>query len=450
MKNFKILPKTFIYTVSILGSVVVLAHLIFYLIFPNVYIEQQKEEVRKSADILVRSLEGKEISVIRDELIAYSKNINVAAHLRRDIENGTFSLTHDLDIKEDTFDNHLLIEERELTTKDGEHVYVQVVLNKDIKTRFIKMMNLTIPVIACITLIFSVIFSYFYSKRIVSPLLHISRVTKKMEQMDNSVRFNTCYGDEFGDVCRQIDNLYEKLISVIDDLERKNENICRMQKQKVSFLRGASHELKTPLTSLRIMSENMLFNIGRYKDHEKYLKKSIVVIDNMDSLLKEVLDSSKFQEWTENKNTIQMSSFIRNILGKYEELYLSKNIKLTYEIIDDFKVDMNKKALDKVICNIISNAIKYSYFEGKVNIYLSNNSLIVDNTCQPLTSKELSNLFKIFFHSNTIESNKNRGSGLGLYIVKNILDSYNYTYSLEPIDEGMRFSINFNECKKEN
>ena len=56
MKNFKILPKTFIYTVSILGSVVVLAHLIFYLIFPNVYIEQQKEEVRKSADILVRSL----------------------------------------------------------------------------------------------------------------------------------------------------------------------------------------------------------------------------------------------------------------------------------------------------------------------------------------------------------------------------------------------------------
>ena len=425
MKNFKILPKTFIYTVSILGSVVVLAHLIFYLIFPNVYIEQQKEEVRKSADILVRSLEGKEISVIRDELIAYSKNINVAAHLRRDIENGTFSLTHDLDIKEDTFDNHLL-------------------------TRFIKMMNLTIPVIACITLIFSVIFSYFYSKRIVSPLLHISRVTKKMEQMDKSVRFNTCYGDEFGDVCRQIDNLYEKLISVIDDLERKNENICRMQKQKVSFLRGASHELKTPLTSLRIMSENMLFNIGRYKDHEKYLKKSIVVIDNMDSLLKEVLDSSKFQEWTENKNTIQMSSFIRNILGKYEELYLSKNIKLTYEIIDDFKVDMNKKALDKVICNIISNAIKYSYFEGKVNIYLSNNSLIVDNTCQPLTSKELSNLFKIFFHSNTIESNKNRGSGLGLYIVKNILDSYNYTYSLEPIDEGMRFSINFNECKKEN
>ena len=181
MKNFKILPKTFIYTVSILGSVVVLAHLIFYLIFPNVYIEQQKEEVRKSADILVRSLEGKEISVIRDELIAYSKNINVAAHLRRDIENGTFSLTHDLDIKEDTFDNHLLIEERELTTKDGEHVYVQVVLNKDIKTRFIKMMNLTIPVIACITLIFSIIFSYFYSKRIVSPLLHISRVTKKME-----------------------------------------------------------------------------------------------------------------------------------------------------------------------------------------------------------------------------------------------------------------------------
>ena len=430
MKDFKILPKTFIYTVSILGSVVVLAHLIFYLIFPNVYIEQQKEEVRKSADILVRSLEGKEINDIRDELIAYSKNINVAAHLRRDIENGTFSLTHDLDIKE--------------------HVYVQVVLNKDIKTRFIKMMNLTIPVIAGITLIFSVIFSYFYSKRIVSPLLHISRVTKKMEQMDKSVRFNTCYGDEFGDVCRQIDNLYEKLISVIDDLERKNENICRMQKQKVSFLRGASHELKTPLTSLRIMSENMLFNIGRYKDHEKYLKKSIVVIDNMDSLLKEVLDSSKFQEWTENKNTIQMSSFIRNILGKYEELYLSKNIKLTYEIIDDFKVDMNKKALDKVICNIISNAIKYSYFEGKVNIYLSNYSLIVDNTCRPLTSKERSNLFKIFFHSKTIESNKNRGSGLGLYIVKNILDSYNYTYSLEPINEGMRFSINFNECKKEN
>ncbi|MFD3126729.1 histidine kinase dimerization/phospho-acceptor domain-containing protein, partial [Streptococcus agalactiae] len=95
----------------------------------------------------------------------------------------------------------------------------------------------------------------------------------------HDIRFDETRKDEVGEVGKQINDVYENLLTVIDESERRNERIVRLQKQKVSFVRGASHELKTPLASLRIILENMQYNIGDYKDHPKYIAKSIDQID---------------------------------------------------------------------------------------------------------------------------------------------------------------------------
>lgn len=82
--------------------------------------------------------------------------------------------------------------------------------------------------------------------------------------------------DEVGEVGKQINGVYEHLLKVIHELENRNEQIVKLQNQKVSFVRGASHELKTPLATLRIILENMQYNVGDYKDHPKYLEKVLI------------------------------------------------------------------------------------------------------------------------------------------------------------------------------
>ncbi|AME08780.1 histidine kinase [Gemella sp. oral taxon 928] len=441
MKNMKIFPKTFIYTITILGSISLLAHAIFYCVFPNEYLKQEKREIRERADVLVQSLNGKNISEVRTFLEAYSKNINLTAHLKRDINDGKFELTHDLDIENKGENNQLLIEERSLTTSDGYRVIVQVVLSKDVKEKFTRTLRLTLPAVVGITLFFSIVFSYFYSKILVRPLLYAADVTEKMEKLDPNARFDIVQKDEIGEVGLHINKLYETLLAVIETLKTKNKNIEKLQEQKVNFLRSASHELKTPLTSLKIMQESMLYNIGKYKNHNTYLKKSISVIDDMDKLLKEILESSKFQEWTENKEELFVKKEVENILKNYEELYLNKKLKIQNLLCEEKTILMNKQAFGKVLSNIIGNAVKYTQFYGEISIHLQNNYLVVDNTCEALEKSELDNLFKIFYRTQVFDNAKNRGTGLGIYIVKNILESYELNYSFLPYKDGMRFKI---------
>ena len=104
------------------------------------------------------------------------------------------------------------------------------------------------------------------------------------------------------------------------------------------------------------------------------------------------------------------------------------------------RVVMSLKALDKVLTNLISNAIKYSDKNGRVIISEQDGYLSIKNTCQPLNQEELNHLFDIFYHSQVV-TDKSEGSGLGLYIVNNILESYQMSYSFLPYEQGMEFKI---------
>ena len=180
--------------------------------------------------------------------------------------------------------------------------------------------------------------------------------------------------------------------------------------------------------------------MGDYKDHPKYLEKSIDKIDQMSFLLEEVLESSKFQEWTECSEILIVNTVLTDVLSRYQELAFSKNLVIDNQLTTDTKVRMSLKALDKVLTNLISNAIKYSDQSGIVTISEQDGYLSIRNTCAPLNQEELEHLFDIFYHSQIV-TDRETGSGLGLYIVNNILESYQMDYSFLPYEHGMEFKI---------
>ena len=101
-----------------------------------------------------------------------------------------------------------------------------------------------------------------------------------------------------------------------------------------------------------------------------------------------------------------------------------------------------KSALKKVLSNLISNAVKYTEESGSIHIYTDQNKLYIENTGKVLSEKELKKVFEIFYRSEIKDKNSLQdGNGLGLYVVKNILDLYGFSYDFKASAAGMVFVI---------
>ena len=91
-----------------------------------------------------------------------------------------------------------------------------------------------------------------------------------------------------------------------------------MEKSKTVFLRSASHELKTPLSGLRILLENMQYNIGKYKDRDKYLAEAVAKVDELSGMVRDILDTSKVQDLQEEeKQKLYADREIGAVLQEY-------------------------------------------------------------------------------------------------------------------------------------
>ncbi|HGQ0625185.1 TPA: ATP-binding protein [Streptococcus pneumoniae] len=412
IKNPKLLTKSFLRSFAILGGVGLVIHIAIYLTFPFYYIQLEGEKFNESARVFTEYLKTKTSDEIPSLLQSYSKSLTISAHLKRDIVDKRLPLVHDLDIKDGKLSNYIVMLDMSVSTADGKQVTVQFVHGVDVYKEAKNILLLYLPYTFLVTIAFSFVFSYFYTKRLLNPLFYISEVTSKMQDLDDNIRFDESRKDEVG---KQINGMYEHLLKVI-------------------------HELKTPLASLRIILENMQHNIGDYKDHPKYIAKSINKIDQMSHLLEEVLESSKFQEWTECRETLTVKPVLVDILSRYQELAHSIGVTIENQLTDATRVVMSLRALDKVLTNLISNAIKYSDKNGRVIISEQDGYLSIKNTCAPLSDQELEHLFDIFYHSQIV-TDKDESSGLGLYIVSNILESYQMDYSFLPYEHGMEFKI---------
>ena len=212
------------------------------------------------------------------------------------------------------------------------------------------------------------------------------------------------------------------MLGVLDDLDKKNKEIIELEKMKVEFLRSTSHELKTPLASLRIILENMKYNVGKYKDRDKYLSVSIETIDKLTKMTVEILKVSSFQELKDDKELLNINQEVKTILEDYMVLSNNKNIEIN-NFLDEEEIYMSKLALRKVLANLVSNAVKYSYANGKINIGVKNNYFFIENSCEPLNEKQIKESFDLFSGVEDKSSN-----GLGLFIVKNILLNYRINY----------------------
>lgn len=133
MKNLKIFPKMFLQTFGILGTVIVLIHLLVFFIFPRTYLETRKQELYAKADEISNSIQGKDRKFVEQSLEFYSKSSDIKALIKGQTGDDELQVGDDLNVNLKSGNNSLIIEEREIELKNGEKISIQFISTADMK-----------------------------------------------------------------------------------------------------------------------------------------------------------------------------------------------------------------------------------------------------------------------------------------------------------------------------
>ena len=381
----------------------------------------------KKSQALAKSFQGQEEGTIESVIDLYSKTNDIKISIKGKEKQNAIEVKDDLLVNPDSQNNSLVIEERKIQTKEGKDLTLQFLATVDSQKEARDISLGFLPYSLLASFVLSLIASYLYARMISAPILEIKQMTKRMKRLDRTASLPIHSQDEIGVLKQQINDLYHHLLEVIDNLEQQKQENLKLEQMKVEFLRGASHELKTPLASLKIILENMRDKIGRYKDRDRYLSVSLYIVDEMNQIVLEILSLSSVQELGGDKEWIQLDDVVNRILTQNQVLVENRSLSID-NYLPATSIFMNLAILKLVLSNIISNAVKHSDKGGVIRIGLENEGtdFVIENTS---VSKE---------NISTKAQSKKEG-GLGLFVVKYLLEHEELSYRFEESSTGRRF-----------
>lgn len=427
MTKRSIFVKIFLITFALFSGLVILLHASVYFIFPSTYIESQRQTILKKSQVLADSFQGQEVGTIETVIALYSKTNDIKVYIKGKEKQNALEVKDALLLNPSSQNNSLVIEERKIETKEGKDLTLQFLATVDSQKEARDISLGFLPYTLLASFILSLIASYLYARMISAPILEIKQMTKRMKRLDRTASLPIHSQDEIGVLKQQINDLYHHLLEVIDNLEQQKQENLKLEQMKVEFLRGASHELKTPLASLKIILENMRDKIGRYKDRDRYLSVSLDIVDEMNQIVLEILSLSSVQELGGDKEWIQLDDVVNRILIQNQVLVETRSLSIE-NYLPATSIFMNLAILKLVLSNIISNAVKHSDKGGVIRIGLENEGtdFVIENT---IVSKE---------NTSTKAQSKKEG-GLGLFVVKYLLEHEELSYRFEESSTGRRF-----------
>lgn len=308
------------------------------------------------------------------------------------------------------------------------------------------------PLILLLILLISFVGAILCSKIMVKPVLEISRISKRMAHLDMTWDCKVNRTDELGVLASSLNAMAKRLDTAMRELENANaqlredmEQLTALSRQRRDFFAAASHELKTPITILKGQIESMILGIGKYKDTGKVLPETLKEVENMERLVKEILTISKIEMdgLAGEAEPVPLPETITNVSETLLPLAQERQISVHSQLAEDVTVSGNASLLEKAIHNILSNAIRHSPEGAEVFIRLTPSALAVTNTGTSIPEEDLPVLFTPFYRVEKSRNKSTGGSGLGLYLVKTILELHGFQYRVENTETGVVFTVEF-------
>lgn len=296
--------------------------------------------------------------------------------------------------------------------------------------------------VALIVLLLSFVISYYFSRRIAEPILKINQSAKKLADKSNKVKF-TCETEVF-----ELKELSETLNNTAKELN-KTEELRR------EFLANVSHDLKTPLTMIEAYAASARdLNYNNKKKRERDLNIIIDEAERLNMLVNDILLLSKIESKTTKLNLedINIKKEIETILERFA-IYKNDGYIFEFNETEDYVITADKQGIERVIYNLINNAINYTGENKKVKITFEKNQDILTiniiDTGKGIEEEDKKLVWNKYFRINKRHRRTTVGTGLGLSIVKEILEEHKFEYGIKSkLNKGSCFYF---KCKiKEN
>lgn len=318
-----------------------------------------------------------------------------------------------------------------------------------------KISNQFLVYVGLLGIILGAIAAVLISRGISTPILELTDISKRMTELDFEAKFSPRRKhqneiDELGEHFNRLSNALETTISELksanNELKQDIQKKTEIDEMRKDFLSNVSHELKTPLALIQGYAEGLKECINDdAESREFYCEVIMDEADKMNQMVKKLLTLNQLEFGNEivKMERFDVTELINGVVNSSGILLSQNEIQVEFDGTEPLYVWADEFKLEEVITNYLSNAIHHADFEKKISIWYTQKEdcvrISVFNTGKPIPEEDLDNIWIKFYKVDKARTREYGGSGIGLSIVKAIMESFHRECGVINHENGVEF-----------
>ena len=420
--------------------------------------ELDRVAIKNNFDIIIKDENDKAVYLSNKDFLSNIRVIIDFWGINKQKEYKVLEETDKLEIRNikdtETSANYILLSGK---LDNGYGVYIRIPISSIQES--VRISNRFLYLIAGIVIIVGGIAIIYISKTFSSPISELNNIAKKMANLDFSHKYAvTDDDDEINELGESINMMSDKLETTINqlrstniELERDIEKKSKIDEMRKSFISDVSHELKTPIALIQGYSEGLLENVNDDPESRKFYAEVILDETNkMDKMVRQLIELTKleYEKREFNNRTFNIVELEKEIVRTSKVMIDEKQTEVIFETPDKIDVFADDMYLGQIITNYLTNAIKHvKDVDGEKYIKITNVVLqdkqkakvTVFNTGDNISEENLNRIWNRFFKADEARNRDDGGSGIGLSIVRAIMNNYGNDYGVENKPNGVEF-----------
>ena len=317
----------------------------------------------------------------------------------------------------------------------------------------VKLFNRFIGILGTAVIACSIVLAWFFSRQITKPLMELTTLSTKMAELDFDAKYTSGGENEIAVLGNNFNQMSKKLESTISDLKKANYELQKdiEQKEKLEtmrqeFLANVSHELKTPIALIQGYAEGLKEGISDDPESREFY--CDVIIDEAGKMNRMVRNLLTLNQLEFGEDDVQFERFdiadlIRGIVAGSEIMIRQKEAKVVFHQETPVYVWADEFKAEQVIRNYFNNALNHLSGERVIEIKIEtageNARISVFNTGEPIPEEDVPHIWEKFYKVDKARTREYGGNGIGLSIVKAVMESFHKDYGVENYDNGVKF-----------
>lgn len=273
-----------------------------------------------------------------------------------------------------------------------------------------------VVMISALASVFAMLLSFLFGRKLAHPIEKLTEASEEILKGKLDTKVDIVRKDEIG--------------RLADTFNKMSEELHKTDTNRRRFISDVSHELKTPLTSIKALIESLLDGSNEEAVYKEYMGDINGEIDRLSLMVRSLLTVTRLEELELNREKISLCGEVESVIKLFKPLAEQHEIRLINDCGEGAQVNADRAKLKEVLINLVDNSIKYGKPGGyvKISCRQSGNKLelsVEDNGCG-IPSEDMDNIFDIFYRVDESRTRQTGGSGIGLYIVKRIVELHGW------------------------